>query len=114
MAVVPPKRPSCIASLRRSRTLSRLNKLLQDVLAQKVGVERARRVFAEIAGTYEMRLGDVYPTGSKVADGMELADINQSVSFLRQGEQLIHNFGRSVWFTGALLFRTPAESVAPL
>lgn len=87
------------------------NKLLQDVLAQKVGAERARRVFAEIAGTYEMRLGDAHPTGSKVADGIKLAGIDQSVSFLRQGEQLIHNFGRSVWFTGMLLFREPAEPV---
>ncbi len=71
-------------------------------------------MFAEFAGTYEMRLGNAHPTGSKVADGMGLAGVTQSVSFLRQGEQLIHNFGRSVSFTGALLFRTPAESVAPL
>jgi len=80
------------------------NKLLQDVLAKKVGAEKARQVFAEIAGTYDMRVGDAHPTGSKVADAIKLAGIDQSSSFLRQGEQLIHNFGRSVWLIGTLLF----------
>lgn len=80
------------------------NKLLQDVLAKKVGAEKARQVFAEVAGTYDMRVGDAHPTGSKVADAIKLAGIDQSRSFLRQGEQLIHNFGRSVWLIGKLLF----------
>ena len=84
------------------------NKLLQDVLAQKVGAEKARRVFAEIAGTYDMRLGDAHPTGSKIVEAIKLAGIDQSVSFIRQGEQLIHNFGRSIWFTGKFLFEQPA------
>ncbi|WP_418116144.1 hypothetical protein ABL840_37365 [Variovorax sp. NFACC27] len=80
------------------------NKLLQDVLAQKVGDEKARRIFAEIAGTYDMRLGDAHPTGSRIADAIELAGIDQSLSFLRQGERLINNFGRAIWLTGKLLF----------
>jgi hypothetical protein len=80
------------------------NKLLQDVLAIKVGADKARDVFAVIAGAYDMRVGDAHPTGSKVADAIKLAGIDQSISFLRQGEQLIHNFGRSVWFIGKLLF----------
>lgn len=80
------------------------NKLLQDVLAQKVGVDRARQVFREIAGTYEMRVGDAHPTGSKIEDAIKLAGIDQNISFLRQGGQLIHNFGRSVWWIGKLLF----------
>jgi hypothetical protein len=80
------------------------NKLLQDLLAKKVGSEKARQVFAEIAGTYDMRVGDAHPTSSKVVDAIKLAGIDQSRSFLRQGEQLIFNFGRSVWCVGALLF----------
>lgn len=80
------------------------NKLLQDVLAKKVGAEKARQVFAKIAGTYDMRVGDAHPTGSKIADAIKLAGIDQNRSFLRQGEQLIHNFGRSVWLIGKLLF----------
>ena len=41
------------------------NKLLQDVLAQRVGEAEARRIFGAIAGAYDMRLGDAHPTGSK-------------------------------------------------
>jgi hypothetical protein len=80
------------------------NKLLQDVLAQKIGDEKARQVFAEIAGTYDMRVGDAHPTGSKVAEAIKLAGIDQSRSFLRQGQQLVHNFGRAIWMIGKGLF----------
>ena len=80
------------------------NKLLQDILSQKIGVDKARQVFAEIAGAYDMRVGDAHPTGSKVTDAIKLAGIDQSSSFLRQGEQLIHNIGRSIWLIGKFLF----------
>jgi len=80
------------------------NKLLQDVLAQKVGTDKARDIFGPVAGTYEMRVGDAHPTGSKIGDAIRLAGIDGSLSFLRQGEQLIGNFGRSVWWIGKLLF----------
>lgn len=80
------------------------NKLLQDVLSQKVGIEKAREVFGPIVGTYDMRLGDAHPTSSKIAEALELAKIDTELSFLRQGEQLIENFGRSLWLIGRLMF----------
>lgn len=80
------------------------NKLLEDVLAQKVGVQRARLVFGPIAGAYDMRVGDAHPTSSKIKDALELAGIDENGSFLRQGEQLISNFGQSIWWIGKLLF----------
>ena len=80
------------------------NKLLQDILAQKVGVDKAREIFGSIAGAYEMRVGDAHPTGSKIGDAIKLASIDQDNSFMRQGEQLIHNFERAVWLTSELLF----------
>jgi hypothetical protein len=80
------------------------NKLLQDVLAQRVGKDKARLIFGPVAGTYDMRVGDAHPTGSKIADALKLAEIDESRSYLRQGEQLIHNFGRAIWWTGKLLF----------
>jgi hypothetical protein len=80
------------------------NKLLQDVLAQKVEADKARHIFSAIAGAYDMRVGDAHPTGSKIGDALKLAGIDESRSFLRQGEQLIGNFGRSVWWIGKLLF----------
>jgi len=85
------------------------NKLLQDVLAQKVGADRARLVFGPIAGAYDMRVGDAHPTGSNIGDALKLAGIDEGSSFLRQGEQLISNFGRSVWLIGKLLFGQPEE-----
>ena len=41
-----------------------------------------------------MRVGDAHPTSSKISDALKLAEIDESKSFLRQGEQLISNFGR--------------------
>lgn len=83
------------------------NKLLEDVLAQKVGAEKARKIFGPIAGTYDMRLGDAHPTSSKIGDALQLAGIDDSSSYLRQGEQLISNFGQSIWWIGKLLFGKP-------
>lgn len=80
------------------------NKLLEDVLAQKVGSEKARKVFGPIAGAYDMRVGDAHPTSSKIGDALRLAGIDDRSSFLRQGEQLISNFGQSIWWIGKLLF----------
>jgi len=80
------------------------NKLLQDILAQKVGAEQARQIFGPIAGAYDMRVGDAHPTGSKIGDALKLAGIDEGNSFLRQGEQLISNFGQSIWHIGKSLF----------
>lgn len=87
------------------------NKLLEDILAQKVGAEEARKVFGVIAGTYDMRIGDAHPTSSKISDALKLAQIDESSSFLRKGEQLILNFGQAIWFIGKLLFEEPNEQV---
>ncbi len=80
------------------------NKLLQSILAQKAGEERAREVFAAIAGAYDMRIGDAHPTSSKISEALKLAGIDAAASYLRQGEQLIRNFGHAVWCIGSLLF----------
>lgn len=80
------------------------NKLMQDILAQKVGDDKARKIFGPIVGAYDMRVGDAHPTGSKIGEALKLAGIDESKSFLRQGEQLIFNFGQSILWTGKLLF----------
>jgi hypothetical protein len=80
------------------------NKLLQDVLAKEVGEERAHRVLGPVVGAYDLRVGDAHPTGSKIGEALKLAGIDESRSYLRQGEQLIHNVGQSVWWIGKLLF----------
>lgn len=80
------------------------NKLLQNILAQKAGEERAQEVFAAIVGAYDMRLGDAHPTSSKIGEALKLAGIDVTASYLRQGEQLIHNFGYAILCTWSLLF----------
>lgn len=91
------------------------NKLLQDVLAQKIGPEAAHKVFGVIAGAYDMRLGDAHPTSSKIGDALKLAGIDTTQSFLKQGEQLIGNFGHAIWMIGKLLFeeRRDQDAVDP-
>ena len=80
------------------------NKLLEDVLAQKVGVDKARSVFSVIAGVYDMRLADAHPASDKVADALKLAGIDTSQSLLKQGEQLIYNFDSTIYMVGKLIF----------
>ena len=80
------------------------NKLLQDILANDVGEDKARLVLGPIVGAYELRLGDAHPMGSKIGEALQLAGIDESRTPLRQGEQLIHNVGRSIWWIGKLLF----------
>lgn len=101
-----------VSELRRLSTHSNKdklgsNKLLEDVLAQKVGPEAARKVFGPIAGAYDMRVGDAHPTSSKIGDAIKLAGIDANLSYLRQGQQLISNFGQSIWWIGKLLFEKP-------
>jgi hypothetical protein len=86
------------------------NKLLQDILARQVGDDRARQVLGPVVGAYDLRVGDAHPAGSRIGDALKLAGIDESRSFLRQGEQLIHNVGHSVWLTGKLLFQKAARS----
>ncbi|EKK0237257.1 hypothetical protein V1V58_000957 [Escherichia coli] len=82
------------------------NKLLEDILAQKVGAEKAREMFGPIAGAYDMRVGDAHPTSSKIGEALKLAGIDENSSYLRQGEQLISNLGQSIWWVGKLLFQS--------
>ena len=85
------------------------NKLLESVLAQKAGADRAREIFGPIVGTYDMRVGDAHPTSSKIQNAISLAQIDQDRSFLAQGEQLIKNFGYSIRVIGELLFEKPVS-----
>ena len=86
------------------------NKLLQSILAQKAGESRARTVIAAIAGAYDMRIGDAHPTSTKIGDALKLAGIYTTESYLKQGEQLISNFGYAIRSTGSLLFGSNEKS----
>ncbi|HGF3774364.1 TPA: hypothetical protein ACF37B_003245 [Vibrio parahaemolyticus] len=83
------------------------NKLLQDILSQKVGDDTARKVFGPIIGAYDMRVGDAHPTSSKIGEALELAGIDSETSFLKQGQQLISNVGQSIWWISKMMFEQP-------
>ena len=85
------------------------NKLLQDILSQKVGDDTAREVFGPIVGAYDMRVGDAHPTSSKIGEAIELVGIDTENSFLRQGQQLISNVGQSIWWIGKMMFEKPKK-----
>ncbi|STY88118.1 Uncharacterised protein [Moraxella ovis] len=80
------------------------NKLLQDIIAQTIGEDKAKSLFSNIVGIYNMRLGDAHPTGSKIDDAIKLAGIDENLSYLRQGEQLIHNLQKAITYIGYVLF----------
>ena len=80
------------------------NKLLQDLLSQKVGNDTAHKIFGPIVGVYDMRTGDAHPTSSKIGEAIELARIDSTQSFLRQGQQLISNVGQSIWQVDKMMF----------
>lgn len=73
------------------------NKLLQNILAEKRGEVRAREIFAVIVGAYDTRFGGAQPMSSKISGSLKFAGIDAAASHLRQGEQLIGNFGHTVW-----------------
>lgn len=85
------------------------NKLLQDILSQRVGDDTARKVFGPIVGAYDMRVGDAHPTSSKIEEALKLAGIDDEISFLRQGQQLIANVGQSIWYIGKMMFEKPKK-----
>jgi len=83
------------------------NKLLQDILSQRIGDEAARKIFGPVVGAYDMRVGDAHPTSSKIREAIELAGIDDEKSFIRQGQQLISNVGQSIWWIGKMMFEKP-------
>lgn len=85
------------------------NKLLQDILSQKVGDDTARKIFGPIVGAYDMRVGDAHPTSSKIEEALKLAGVDEEISFLRQGQQLISNVGQSIWWIGKMMFEKPKK-----
>ena len=80
------------------------NKLFESILADKVGADKARQMFGIIAGIYDMRNGDAHIVGSKITDAIKLAEVDDSLSYLRQGQQLIDNLARSIYFIIRNLF----------
>ena len=95
-------------SVRFQRTLIKTNSVRTSSFRifwpSRLGLIRLAKFFGPIVGAYDMRVGDAHPTSSKIRDALKLAGIDEESSFMRQGQQLISNFGESIWWIGKLLF----------
>lgn len=80
------------------------NKLLESILADASDRDSARKMFGVITGVYDLRIGDAHPTSSGISDAFSLAEVDTSLSNLRQTQQMIRNFGLSIENIGNALF----------
>jgi hypothetical protein len=64
-------------------------KSLENVVALKVGPEKARTILGPLAGIYELRNADAHLPGSEIDAHLELAGVDQNAPFVIQGLQLL-------------------------
>ena len=82
------------------------NKLLESILAGHIkDKEEAHKIFTIIFMTYELRLADAHPVESNISEILRTANIDSSLSFIRQGKQLISHFSNSIHKMGTLFSR---------
>lgn len=78
-------------------------KLLERLLTQCTSEENARYRCSIFVGVYELRIGDAHPAESKIEDALRLARIDTSLSYLKQGTQLLVNFANALRTVGLIL-----------
>lgn len=78
-------------------------KLLERLLTQYTSEENARFRCSIFVGVYELRIGDAHPAESKIEDALRLARIDTSLSYLKQGTQLLVNFANALRTVGLIL-----------
>ncbi|MGF6156539.1 hypothetical protein M2267_001782 [Ensifer sp. KUDG1] len=87
-----------IAGVSKAEKLGSI-KLIERILASKVGSEKAREICGILVGVYDLRTGDAHPTSSKIEESFQLVGVDRTLSYLRQAEQLIDRYGYSIWRT---------------
>jgi hypothetical protein len=70
---------------------------LERVLATVVSATEARKLTSNLAGIYELRLGDAHLPSSKLEDAMALTGIPPEESWLVKGAYMIHQFVSSFY-----------------
>lgn len=64
-------------------------KSLENMLSAKVGKDNARTIMAPLAGAYDLRHADAHLAGSDVDESFKLLEIDQTLPFPHQGQQLL-------------------------
>jgi hypothetical protein len=72
-------------------------KSLENLLAKKIGPEKARILLGSLVGVYELRNGDAHLPSSDVDEAFNLIGINQDIPFVHQGYQLLHSCVSSIY-----------------
>ena len=70
--------------------------LLQGIVAEHIGEDRAKLMFTPIAGLIDMRNADAHSIDRSKNDPLELAGVDPNALPLHQGEQLIANIAESI------------------
>lgn len=78
-------------------------KLLERLLACCLSKEDAHSYCSIFAGVYEMRNCDAHSAESQIEDALRLAQIDTSLSYLKQGTQLLVNFANALRTVGLIL-----------
>ena len=94
-----------LAHIPKSEKLGSI-KLVERLLACYISSEGAHFRTSIFAGVYEMRNCDAHSAESKIEDALRLARIDTSLSYLKQGTQLLANFANALRTIGLILQNT--------
>jgi hypothetical protein len=65
-------------------------KSLENLLASKIGSEKARALLTPLFGIYNLRLGDAHLPSSEIDEAFSLVRFDQTTPLVFQGYQLLH------------------------
>jgi len=86
-------------------------KSLERLVAEDVGVDRARELLGPLVGVYELRLADAHLPSSDVDDALKMVHVDPDVPHIHQGLQLLDSCVGTVFELARVLRDAkPAES----
>ena len=86
-SIVPPPKKEKWGSL----------KSLENLLASKYDRDLIRKMTASLVGVYELRHADAHLPSSKIGEAFLLIEIDQSLPFVQQGKQMLHQVVSSIF-----------------
>jgi hypothetical protein len=84
-------------------------KSLENLVALRVGPERARSLLGPLVGIYKLRLADAHLVGSDIDEAFALADVERNQPFVIQGYQVLHSCASCLYEILQVLDESPAK-----
>jgi hypothetical protein len=97
--VVPPPKGTTWGSL----------KSIENLVATRVGPEKARSLLGPLVGIYELRLADAHLAGSGIDEAFALARVDRTQPFVFQGYWLLHSCLSSLYSILESLKASPGD-----